>query len=257
MKKEILPYVVVYKNQFEDVNKTLELFNTLNEDSNLISDFKFNDNAYGWATQTFMFSGLYKDFQGKENSDIMNEIIKIRKETLDDYVKDNYNSDIWPVDLKKIYPFNEPSLHSHFSVIKTLYNPASKSVRHPFFHLDAIPNPTNEEDRNHIITTMIYLNDDYEFGEIKFYNKDKGFVYYKPEAGDVIIFPSFYPFYHNPNMPIGKNRYAIRSSYDEFILNSLLPNNGVKFADYIDKKEYDLYKSGDTQVNYINGKDLK
>jgi hypothetical protein len=256
MKKNLLPYVVVYKNRFKSIDKTYNFFKTIDDKCNLISDFKFNDNAYGWATETFMFSSLYKDFEGKENSEFMNEIIKVRKETLDDYVNDHIDSDIWPLDLKKQYPFEDKSLHSHFSVIKTLHNIKSVSVRHPFFHLDAIPSPVNEFDRNHIITTMIYLNDEYEFGEIKFYDKENGFVYYKPEAGDVIIFPSFYPFYHNPNMPIGQNRYAIRSSYDEFIANSLLPNNSIKFSDYIDEKSYDLYKNGETKVKYINGKDL-
>lgn len=257
MKKDLLPNVVVYKKRFKSIEKTYDFFKTLNKDSDLIFDFKFNDNSYGWATETFMFSSLYKTFEDKENADVMTEIIKIRKETLDDYVNNNSDSDIWPLDLKEKYPFDKPTLRSDFSVIKTFHNPDVAISRHPFFHLDNIPNPSNDSDRNHIITTMIYLNDDYKFGEIKFYSKDHGFVYYKPEAGDVIVFPSFYPFYHNPNMPVGENRYAIRSSYDEVILNSLLPNNGIKFEKYIDPEEYALYKNGKTEVLYINGKDLQ
>lgn len=256
MNQEILSHVVVYKNRFKDIDKTYSFFKSLNKNSDLIEDFKFNDNSYGWATETYMFSSLYKDFIDKDNSDFFTEIIKIRKDTMDDYVKKYCKSEIWPIDIEKLYPFKDPSLHSVFSVIKTFHNPGSTIVRHPFFHLDGIPEPKNEYDRNHIITTMIYLNDDYEFGEIKFYSKEEGFVYYKPEAGDVIVFPSFYPFYHNPNMPLGENRYAIRSSYDESIKNSLMINNQIKFEDYIDKMDYDLYKNNTTKVKYINGKDL-
>jgi hypothetical protein len=256
MKKEILPNVVVYKKRFTSIEKTYEFFKTLNENSNLISDFKSNHPIYGWATESFMFSSLYKDFENKDDAGIMTEIIKIRKETLNDYVTNNCKSEIWPLDLEKKYPFDDPTINSGFAVTKTFHHPDFANVRHRFFHLDNIPNPSNEFDKNHIITTMIYLNDNYEFGEIKFYNKNYGFVYYKPEAGDVLVFPSFYPFYHNPNMPVGQNRYAIRSSYDEVVDNSLLLNNATKFENYIDKDEYYMYNSGKTEVLYINGKDL-
>lgn len=254
---EISPYVVVYKNQFKDIDKTYSFFKSIDEKSDLIFDFKYNDNSYGWATETYMFSSLYKDFNKKVGADCLTEIIKIRKDTMDSYVKKYADSNIWPLDILNIYPFEDPTLHSSFSVIKTFHNPEVFITRHPFFHLDNIPNPEGDFQRNHIITTMIYINDDYDHGEIKFYSKEKGFVYYKPQAGDVVIFPSFYPFYHNPNMPLGQNRYAIRSSYDEVCSNELLKNNSVKFQDYVDKEEYSKYNNNNLSVNYIYGKEIQ
>jgi hypothetical protein len=45
-----------------------------------------------------------------------------------------------------------------------------------------------------IITCTIYFNDDYEGGEIDFAMGDK-LVKYKPEAGDLLVFPSGHPDY--------------------------------------------------------------
>ena len=254
--KEILPYIVVYKNRFSNIQSTYEFFQTLNKDSDIVYDFKRREGA-GWAQNTHMVTSLDKDIENKNGGNFISELIKIRKDVLDDYVSQYYNSKIWPLDLKDKYQNAEEHWYADFSIIKTFHNPSRSIVRHPEFHLDVIPSPKNQFDRNHIITTMIYINDEYGHGEIKFYDKDHGFLYYKPEAGDIITFPSFYPFYHNPVMPEGVDRYAIRSSFDSNIENSLLGNNQVKFEDYVDKNEYNLYLEQKIQVNYINGKDLK
>lgn len=49
-----------------------------------------------------------------------------------------------------------------------------------------------------LMSAVIYLNDDYEGGELRFPNQD---VMIKPEAGSVIVFPSVEPFYHQ-SMPL-------------------------------------------------------
>jgi predicted 2-oxoglutarate/Fe(II)-dependent dioxygenase YbiX len=49
-----------------------------------------------------------------------------------------------------------------------------------------------------LMSAVIYLNDDYEGGELSFTNQD---VTIKPQAGSVIVFPSVEPFYHQ-SMPL-------------------------------------------------------
>jgi hypothetical protein len=49
-----------------------------------------------------------------------------------------------------------------------------------------------------LMSAVIYLNDDYEGGELNF--PEQG-ICIKPEAGSVIVFPSTKPFYHQ-SMPI-------------------------------------------------------
>jgi hypothetical protein len=72
--------------------------------------------------------------------------------------------------------------------------------------LDESPGPKS------ILTVTIYLNDDYEGGEVAFL-KDGGdeVIVYKPKAGDIVIFPSCEPFHHAA-MPIKSNtpKYFIR-----------------------------------------------
>jgi predicted 2-oxoglutarate/Fe(II)-dependent dioxygenase YbiX len=54
----------------------------------------------------------------------------------------------------------------------------------------------NGEDPN--ISVVLYLNDDYEGGEIYF--KEQG-VKIKPKAGSIVIFPSVEPYYHE-SLPV-------------------------------------------------------
>jgi predicted 2-oxoglutarate/Fe(II)-dependent dioxygenase YbiX len=54
----------------------------------------------------------------------------------------------------------------------------------------------NGDDPN--ISVVLYLNDDYEGGEINFPNQD---ITIKPEAGSIVIFPSVEPYYHQ-SLPV-------------------------------------------------------
>lgn len=54
------------------------------------------------------------------------------------------------------------------------------------------------------ISAVVYLNDNYEGGELGFPNQ--GFSI-KPEAGSMIIFPSTDPFTHDPRPAYGAERY--------------------------------------------------
>ena len=54
----------------------------------------------------------------------------------------------------------------------------------------------NGDDPN--ISVVLYLNDDYEGGEINFPNQN---ITIKPEAGSIVIFPSVEPYYHQ-SLPV-------------------------------------------------------
>ena len=55
-----------------------------------------------------------------------------------------------------------------------------------------------------LMSAVLYLNDDYEGGELYFKNQD---VLIKPEAGSVVVFPSVSPFYHESKEIISGNKY--------------------------------------------------
>jgi predicted 2-oxoglutarate/Fe(II)-dependent dioxygenase YbiX len=56
-------------------------------------------------------------------------------------------------------------------------------------HIDSTP----DQQEKAAMTAILYLNDDYEGGEL-FFREQK--IKLKPKAGTVVIFPSYIPFYH-------------------------------------------------------------
>jgi hypothetical protein len=62
------------------------------------------------------------------------------------------------------------------------------------YHSDYIREQGSAPGFKFVITCTIYFNDDYEGGEIDFAMGDK-LVKYKPEAGDLLVFPSGHPDY--------------------------------------------------------------
>ena len=69
-------------------------------------------------------------------------------------------------------------------------------------HYDRHPVPNNET----ILSAVIYLNDDYEGGELQF---DKQDITIKPEAGTVIFFPSTEDFTHASLQVTSGTKHAI------------------------------------------------
>jgi predicted 2-oxoglutarate/Fe(II)-dependent dioxygenase YbiX len=59
---------------------------------------------------------------------------------------------------------------------------------------------------------LIYLNDDYEGGEIEFVNFD---IKIKPKAGTLIMFPSNYPYSHIAHPVISGTKYAVSTFLHE------------------------------------------
>ena len=80
------------------------------------------------------------------------------------------------------------------------------------FHSDSPRYHEDEPGFKQMLSLTIYLNDDYEGGEIQFLNdKENKLVTYKPKAGDMTIFPSFHPFWHAAKPVVsGSNKYLLR-----------------------------------------------
>jgi 2OG-Fe(II) oxygenase superfamily len=63
------------------------------------------------------------------------------------------------------------------------------------YHTDYIVSQHFSRFENFLLTCTIYINDDYEGGDIKFTSLNGEFLNYKPEAGDVVVFPSGSPVF--------------------------------------------------------------
>jgi len=82
------------------------------------------------------------------------------------------------------------------------------------FHTDYQVNDSESPGEKFGMTAVFYPNDDYEGGEIAFKVAKDGKVVkefeYKPKAGDVVIFPANFPYYHAVRRVWGAPKYIIR-----------------------------------------------
>jgi predicted 2-oxoglutarate/Fe(II)-dependent dioxygenase YbiX len=72
------------------------------------------------------------------------------------------------------------------------------------YHEGTFMGPHTDDSQNAYISGVLYLNDDYEGGELEFPNYGLSI---KPEAGSMIIFPSTHPYIHDPKPAYGSERY--------------------------------------------------
>ena len=190
--EELYNGIIYYKNVIDNPAKFI---NKIEEIDLYCNKYKNISNWEAWYASTdnqiqygYSKDGIFsvvsaineKDFDILEISSVINNIVNF---TISNYCA-RYN-------IKK------PWLPDYFSIKK--YIPGADMGP----HVDS-SDPT---DINHpIISGVIYLNDDYEGGEIKFPNQN---ITIKPEAGSVIVFPSYDPYLHHPQKIIKGNKYMV------------------------------------------------
>jgi hypothetical protein len=88
------------------------------------------------------------------------------------------------------------------------------------YHTDYQQEAAEAPGVKHYITCNLYLNDNYENGEVMFKIFDTETaeprrITYKPKAGDVMVFPSRQPYYHGVNVANNGEKYFVRSFWYE------------------------------------------
>jgi hypothetical protein len=130
-----------------------------------------------------------------------------------DYVNEYKNTGTWT------YNIEDWSLHtseksmelSQFEILKHKKNINSEYTID--VHTDWHSNREEQPGPKQIFTYTIYLNDDYEGGEIDFVDeKNKHLISYKPKKGDITVFPSGRPFWHAARgVKSDESKYLIRT----------------------------------------------
>lgn len=147
-------------------------------------------------------------------------------------VKDLSNEDIYKDDQEfissELFGALDRTLE-HYS--KTLYPFADKNIksREQFMHLlrydqsGHLPAHQDQGVSSRVLSVLLYLNDDYEGGEIEF--KHSG-IKFKPEAGSVLFFPSNFLYVHEV-YPVTKGpRYALPNWYHNIPYELKRDSNG-------------------------------
>ena len=118
-------------------------------------------------------------------------------------IMDTFQDKLWNVAYHqyahKYGILNELSAHKIFSMKIQKTEP---SQGYHTWHCES----TCREDAVRLLTWTVYLNDDFEAGETEFLYQQ---YRYKPNKGDIIIFPAAFTHTHRGNPPIGGVKYII------------------------------------------------
>lgn len=213
MNKVILgPGIVAYKNAIKkEWNLIDRLESSLGDESKPIKwrgarvGYFETDNSHR-NCQDFIYT---KEMLGERNSDnselmdIHDNVHSAIRECLDDY------QTMYAVNIKFIGAFN---------MVK--YGPGQKFNAHS----------DDGEPYRCTVSTVGYINDDYDGGDLYF---DKFDINVKPEAGDLILFPSSY-IYSHASVPVKSGiKYAIVCMTD--------------WSDFAHKQDSPIYQTLDTR----------
>lgn len=122
-----------------------------------------------------------------------------------------------PIELERIY------LESSSVVNSCVTDYAAKQNIHPMKYMEAINfvrygvgehfAPHNDHGYTYVstISTVTYLNDDYDGGELQF---SKLGITLKPEAGDVVVFPSTFIYTHASLPVLSGVKYSAVTMFD-------------------------------------------
>lgn len=239
---EIYPKIFVYKGLFKDIDKTYSLLKESNgEEDGLFSPwtpwskfgeyinpiFKgYNDNlkiAHAEKVETLTE-------KQEEHKQVLLEILNNFMIATKDYIaKNNVEFDenkIVP-DIKdqngniiSDWEYTGPSI--------ARYTPDIEDAVAMTYHTDYIREPIVSPGHKFTITALTYFNDDYEGGEIDFIVNGEAYMY-KPEAGDLLVFPSGHPdflmsekhiYLHGVLPAKNKSKYLSRMYWTKYSLGA-------------------------------------
>ncbi len=222
MTKEMLNFnqidqeILVYKNPFTNLDALVSSLET----KDWGPWYTFGDiykvlknNSY--RSETFPSDSEWKEYTescnlSNEESDIFNVFYSVTKHYTEflDLSFDNWLCS--NIDICKYYDANKTSeleKHSSFTSNESTYTMS--------FHTDYPQESMGCPGEKQMMTCNMYLNDNYSGGEIEFkiFSEDGDFkrITYKPEAGDVVIFPSKPPYWHGVRETTDGEKYFVRS----------------------------------------------
>jgi hypothetical protein len=106
-------------------------------------------------------------------------------------------------------PENSFLMSSSFSKYNETIDPISNHYS-MHYHCDYVTAEKDLPGPKFFLTCTTYINDDYEGGDIVFYINGDTFSH-KPKAGDILVFPSYEPYYHGVKSITKGNKFFVRN----------------------------------------------
>ncbi len=213
----VAPQIVIYQNLLKCSDDLVDLIE--NGKSLLWPKWK------PWYSQGTNINQLFNRSQFINNSNDSDDLKKeknilshicdvydfVQEDYLKDYAKEKGN---WPAYIKQWNKVWEKLDPVHINIYKydaEIFNKNSQEGLMLEYHVDEMPESAFDGPWHQVATITFYLNDNYEYGEICFYDETQNKAYkYKPKKGDVTVFPSAAPFYHGVEHFSGNDRYFMR-----------------------------------------------
>ena len=204
-KTSIYPKVNLYRNASPNIDKLMETVKR--SESNEQPSYYFENWADWYGFGTFM--GMPMPEEGKSlYVDPNNEYAMAQKEFIETIAKVYYEC---TKDYIEQWDYQLPNWHN-MGISLCKYNDQSKNRDYAMhYHTDYVGTKRDQPGLKFGITCTLYLNDNYEGGEISFLEQENGNVIdHKPKAGDVMVFPSTEPYYHAVLPITSGDKYLIR-----------------------------------------------
>lgn len=206
IREEIYPNVVVYHDAIPQHQEFLEIAKTSTEYATDWTDWYTlgrQSSIIGYPHLKFEHFPTLDEWDSRfiniENP-LVNMISNAFYMSTADYVKSNF------FEIPN-WVHGAPTIHSHFVKTKDQFLAMQ-------YHTDLIMSEIECRGFKHLITCNVYLNDEYEGGELSFKifknDTDFDFFKYKPAAGDALVFPSHSPYFHGVHKTLKTDKYFMR-----------------------------------------------
>jgi len=244
MKKiKIMPKVVVYKDLLSDED-VLDMIQIIKDSENSIDEYyatppeesSYKDEHgiqpmikndisiintwtpwYTYGSKSILNNRGLISIDGADNKKefaMRGKIKNILTKAHNDYVQDQDHIDGWPYEIT--------NLNLNDDIHNALGLGFIEILKHKIvvdndlaigYHTDFHEHKLDSAGEKQIITFTVYLNDDYEGGEIEFIDeRENKLITYKPKAGDVTVFPSGKPYWHSARaVRSGNNKIFFRT----------------------------------------------
>ena len=213
----VAPQIVVYRNAFQHNKELIDLLKT--DENSIFSPWvDWYNQGYRKQTAYDRTKDLLSISSGRHKRELLylEEICQsidfIQKDYFNDFGK---NNGVWPpyiTDWDRLTSKMDFVYIDYFRYDKDFFNFHNNlDLLLMDYHVDEFPIGYEANLSRDVITINLYLNDEYEGGEICAYDHISNKSYkYKPSPGDMVVMPSTEPFYHAVKGFSGHDRYFLR-----------------------------------------------
>jgi hypothetical protein len=202
---ELYPRVDVYRNVLKDPQALYQTMKKSEETSNGEYFLKTWDPwaKFGTYTQKKHIDEVSEDVKSKDmfiqEKDFADQVQEAYDLVLLDYIKRH------DVELNPGWHFSGCSFSKYNDQIDILENKMTMQ-----YHTDFIIAERDMPGSKFQLTCTMYINDDYEGGDIEFFVDGK-LINHKPKAGDILVFPSDEPYFHGVKTIYNGQKFFVRN----------------------------------------------